>query len=315
MKRISFILLLFNFLLLLSSNVYAFFSSSFPEKRCIADDAKISKRNKNHSAFRFANTIQDLSKSTLKPVPKELATFQQVQKYVDRFPFVAVIRDIFTLEDITSCIDVLYSEGYKLISIAVDTFDNGIERKDASSTMLDWDTFKRIQKHYENHDSLNIGISTCLNMEQARSAQKAGATFITTPHTDTAMIRTCINELNLFILPGGATPSDILNSYNCGVRHMKLFPSSIVSPEYVRSIKGIIPSDMKLILSGGIDSHNIAAYKEMGINGFIFGRSLVSIPYNEVALRGNASKISEMIKTFHHPSPDRSKDKAMENIH
>ena len=80
---------------------------------------------------------------------------------------------------------------------------------------------------------------------------------------------------------------------------------------YIKSIKGIVPSDMKLILSGGIDSHNIAAYREMGINGFIFGRSLVSIPYNEVALRENASRISKMITTSDHQYPHRNKVKDM----
>ena len=145
MKRISFVWFLFSILLFFASNVKAFLPTSFHEKRCTGGEMKIS----NRRSFRFANTIQDLSALSSKQVSKEILTFQQVEKYVDTFPFVAVIRDIFTLEDITSCIDVLYSEGYKLISIAVDTFDGSIKGKDASSPMLDWDTFKLIQKYFE----------------------------------------------------------------------------------------------------------------------------------------------------------------------
>ena len=309
MKRSLFIwFLLYSFF---SSVVNAFCFSSLNGKKFIGEIEKtLYKDSSNRSSSRLKKSLRSYSalsihdvqedrKGTLLEVSKQVQnrvrTFQNVEKCIEKAPYIAVIRDIHNLEDITSCIDDLYSTGYKLVSIAVDTFETTGHSK-SRVPAIDWNLFNIIQERYQDHYDLHIGISTCLNIEQAKNAQKAGAAFITTPHTDRFMIHQCLSELNLFILPGGATPTDILNSYNSGIRYMKLFPSSIVSPEYVKSIRAIIPSDMKLIISGGISPHNIPLYSQVGVDGFIFGRALVSTPYNQKDLRENAYQIWKAIQ-------------------
>jgi 2-dehydro-3-deoxyphosphogalactonate aldolase len=81
-------------------------------------------------------------------------------------------------------------------------------------------------------------------------------------------------NLGLISLPGVATPTEAFRALALGAHGLKLFPSEMISPAVVKSMRAVLPKDVKLIPVGGIGLHNMAAYRQSGASGFGLGSAL-----------------------------------------
>jgi 2-dehydro-3-deoxyphosphogluconate aldolase/(4S)-4-hydroxy-2-oxoglutarate aldolase len=89
-------------------------------------------------------------------------------------------------------------------------------RTDAS-----WDAFDQIMKQYPNAVT---GVGTVLGQDQMKRAKDMGAAFAVSPGLDPGLVE-CAQELDLFYMPGVATPSEVMQARALGLKTLKFFPA------------------------------------------------------------------------------------------
>jgi 2-dehydro-3-deoxyphosphogluconate aldolase/(4S)-4-hydroxy-2-oxoglutarate aldolase len=104
-----------------------------------------------------------------------------------------------------------------------------------------------------------IGAGTVLTPEQLRQSIEAGADFIVTPGT-TPVLADALAEAPLPVVPGAATPSELMALMARGFRVCKLFPATAIGG--LAMIKGLAGplADLKLCPTGGITEQDAADY-------------------------------------------------------
>lgn len=106
---------------------------------------------------------------------------------------------------------------------------------------------------------LFVAAGTVLSIEQAQRATDAGANCLLSPGTDPAVIEWC-SKHNVDMIPGVATPTDILLAKRLGLSTLKFFPAqSMGGPSALRAMSGPMP-DMRFIPTGGISPDNLRDY-------------------------------------------------------
>ena len=118
-----------------------------------------------------------------------------------------------------------------------------------------------------------IGAGTVLNLEKARAALTAGAEVIVSPALNPDVVRLC-NRYDKLVMPGAFTPTEILAAWEAGGDIVKVFPSDIVGPNYLKAIKGPFPK-IRLLPTGGVNLETLAEFIRAGACAVGVGSSLV----------------------------------------
>jgi 2-dehydro-3-deoxyphosphogluconate aldolase / (4S)-4-hydroxy-2-oxoglutarate aldolase len=80
---------------------------------------------------------------------------------------------------------------------------------------------------------------------------KAGAHFIVSPILRPEMAEVCKKHDKLWI-PGAATITELVNAKLLGADIIKIFPASVLGPNFVSSVLPVVP-DLQLMATGGIE--------------------------------------------------------------
>ncbi|UKE68247.1 bifunctional 4-hydroxy-2-oxoglutarate aldolase/2-dehydro-3-deoxy-phosphogluconate aldolase [Xanthomonas cerealis pv. cerealis] len=106
---------------------------------------------------------------------------------------------------------------------------------------------------------IKIGAGTVLTETQLQQAIDAGADFIVTPGTPPALADALVRA-PLPVVPGAATPTELLALMGRGFRVCKLFPATAVGG--LAMLKGLAGplADLKLCPTGGIGESTAAEY-------------------------------------------------------
>jgi 2-dehydro-3-deoxyphosphogluconate aldolase/(4S)-4-hydroxy-2-oxoglutarate aldolase len=120
---------------------------------------------------------------------------------------------------------------------------------------------------------LAIGAGTVLTVEAAGRAVDAGATFLVSPHLDAEIVRWAA-ERDIPMLPGAATPTEILAAWRAGAAAVKVFPASVLRPSFLREVHGPFP-DIPLLPTGGITVEDAGDFIRagaiaIGMGGWLF---------------------------------------------
>ncbi|TWI03698.1 2-keto-3-deoxy-phosphogluconate aldolase [Luteimonas cucumeris] len=104
-----------------------------------------------------------------------------------------------------------------------------------------------------------IGAGTVLGTDQIRQSIDAGADFLVTPGTPPALAD-ALAQAPIPVVPGAATPTELLSLMARGFRVCKLFPATAVGG--LAMLKGLAGplADLKLCPTGGITEDNAADY-------------------------------------------------------
>lgn len=104
-----------------------------------------------------------------------------------------------------------------------------------------------------------VGAGTVLTVTQAREAIAAGAQFLVSPGTNSAVVDLALHE-GILMLPGVATPSEIEANLARGIEVLKLFPAAVLGG--VRFLKAVLGpyGAVMFVPTGGIDPGNLAEY-------------------------------------------------------
>lgn len=111
-------------------------------------------------------------------------------------------------------------------------------------------------------DDIVVGAGTVLTVEEAREAVAAGARFLVSPVTDEAVIAAA-GGLGVAVMPGAATPTEMLLAHRAGAPLIKLFPAPAGGPVWLRSALAPLPF-LKVVPTNGVDAENVGDWLAAG---------------------------------------------------
>ncbi len=119
---------------------------------------------------------------------------------------------------------------------------------------------------------LAIGAGTVLNLDTLKMALDSGATFIVMPTLIEEVVEYCVRHV-IPVFPGAMSPREIYNAWGSGATMVKVFPSSVLGPSYIKEIKGPF-NNIELLACGGVNTGNIKDYFNSGASAVAFGGSI-----------------------------------------
>jgi len=123
-------------------------------------------------------------------------------------------------------------------------------------------------------DKVLLGAGTVLDPQTARSALLAGARFIVAPTVNLRTIELC-KRYTALVMPGAFTPTEILTAWEAGADVVKVFPSEITGPAYLKAVRAPLPQ-VRLMPTGGVNLQTAAEFLNAGACALGIGGSLVS---------------------------------------
>jgi 2-dehydro-3-deoxyphosphogluconate aldolase/(4S)-4-hydroxy-2-oxoglutarate aldolase len=118
-----------------------------------------------------------------------------------------------------------------------------------------------------------LGAGTVLDPETARIALLAGAEYIVSPTVNLDVIRLC-RRYDKAVLPGALTPTEVLTAWEAGADVVKIFPSDLTGPAYLKALAGPLPQ-IRMMPTGGVNLETAADFLKAGAFALGIGGSLV----------------------------------------
>ena len=174
---------------------------------------------------------------------------------------VAIIRGNFTRQQILAIGEVLLAAGTPVMEVTLNTTDA-------------LGAIAALRQQFG--DQLIVGAGTVRTAEQLQQTVAAGAQFTVAPNLDLATVDQA-HQHDLLHLPGVFTPTEVQTAFVAGCRMVKLFPSEIVGPRYLKALRAPL-DDVDLVPTGGITPENIADYVRAGAAAAGIGSALVTGP-------------------------------------
>lgn len=104
-----------------------------------------------------------------------------------------------------------------------------------------------------------VGAGTVVRPEQVDLAVEAGARFIVTPGFSARVVERC-RELNILVIPGVATATEVIAAVDAGLDLLKFFPAQAAGGvPLLRALQGPFPG-VRFIPTGGVSASNAASY-------------------------------------------------------
>jgi len=143
-------------------------------------------------------------------------------------------------------------------------------------------------------DEALVGAGTVLDSETARACINAGAKFIVSPALNLETIA-CCRELDVPVMPGALTPTEIVTAWNAGADFVKVFPcGALGGASYIKSLKAPLPH-IELVPTGGVTLTTAAGFIEAGAAAIGVGADLVDVK----AIRaGQPEKVIEAARAY-----------------
>lgn len=114
----------------------------------------------------------------------------------------------------------------------------------------------------EFKDTLLVGAGTVLDSETARIAILAGAKYIVSPAFDLETAKLC-NRYQIPYMPGCVTLTEMIKAMEAGADVIKVFPGSLVGPDYIKAVRGPLPQAV-LMPTGGVSLDNVDQWIKNG---------------------------------------------------
>lgn len=159
------------------------------------------------------------------------------------------------------------------------------------STPFIENTIEKLSKEYKDNANVVIGAGTVLDDITARIAIMKGAKFIVSPHFNTDIAKVC-NRYMIPYLPGCVSVTEVVTAIENACEVVKLFPGSLLGPQFIKDIKGPLPY-AKMMPSGGVSIDNMDKWITAGAHALSIGSALTK----EVKTKGYES-VKEITKSF-----------------
>jgi len=157
-------------------------------------------------------------------------------------PIVPVIA-ITNVDDALPLAKALFEGGIKIMEITLRT-EAGL---------------KAIEIISKEMPQMNVGAGTVLNASDFNKAVEHGAQFVFSPGISEELMLVS-KELNIPLIPGVATASEVMLAQNNGFMHCKLFPATVVGGiGALKALSGPF-AQMRFCPTGGVSLDNIKEF-------------------------------------------------------
>ncbi|MGW1808930.1 bifunctional 4-hydroxy-2-oxoglutarate aldolase/2-dehydro-3-deoxy-phosphogluconate aldolase [Streptomyces sp. NPDC002078] len=118
---------------------------------------------------------------------------------------------------------------------------------------------EQVVKALAAHGGLTVGAGTVLTSEQAERAVAAGARFVVSPGYDAEVVATC-RELDVPVVPGIATATELMRALRAGLDTVKLFPAEpLGGMGMLKALAAPFPR-ARFLPTGGIGPEQLPGY-------------------------------------------------------
>ncbi len=144
-----------------------------------------------------------------------------------------------------------------------------------------------------------VGAGTVLNEEIARKCADAGAQFLVSPGFNAPTVAVA-QTLDLIIMAGALTPTEVMTAWDSGADFVKVFPcGNLGGANYIRALKGPLP-EVPLVPTGGVNLDTAADYiragaAALGVGGELMPKEALQLRQAEV-IRTLAARFRELVK-------------------
>jgi 2-dehydro-3-deoxyphosphogluconate aldolase / (4S)-4-hydroxy-2-oxoglutarate aldolase len=138
-----------------------------------------------------------------------------------------------------------------------------------------------------------LGAGTVLDPETARAAILAGAEFIVAPSVNLEVIELC-RRYSKLVMPGALTPTEVVTAWQAGADIVKIFPSELTGPKYLKALHGPLPH-VRLMPTGGVNLDTAVDFLKAGACALGIGGSLVD---QEAVAAGDLKKIETLARQY-----------------
>jgi len=141
---------------------------------------------------------------------------------------------------------------------------------------------------------LVVGAGTVLDTETAGRCIDAGASFVTAPSFNTAIVEFAAKQ-NVAVLPGALTPTEVVTAWSAGADFVKVFPCGPVGGDkYIKAMHAALPQ-IPLIAAGGVNQQTAANFILSGAIAIGIGTQLVP---TEAIEKRQTQRIHELARRF-----------------
>lgn len=139
-----------------------------------------------------------------------------------------------------------------------------------------------------------VGAGTVLDPEIAEACVSSGAQFVVSPALNLETIA-CCRRLDVPVMPGALTPTEVVQAWNAGADFVKVFPAGAVGgASYLKALKAPLPQ-IELVPTGGVSLKTAADFIRAGAAALGVGADLVDIK----AIRdGQSAVVTERAKQY-----------------
>jgi len=193
---------------------------------------------------------------------------------------VAILRGM-NPKDVVNIASALHEGGIKIIEVTLNS--------DEALSLIE-----KLSAAFQNR--MLVGAGTVLTVMDARNAVAAGASFLISPTLDLEVIKAAKDNAVISI-PGAYTPTEVFTAWKNGADIIKVFPAP--GPDYIKNILAPL-NQIPIMPTGGIDTQNIAAYKNAGASAYGIGSSLVNNKeeVNELYLQNLIAKAKRFVEAI-----------------
>jgi len=120
-----------------------------------------------------------------------------------------------------------------------------------------------------------LGAGTVIDPVTARAVIDAGASFVVSPVFRPDVIAAC-HERDVPAMPGCFSPTEILAAHECGADIVKVFPATMLGPQFIKDVRAPLPQ-VKLMPTGGVTLDNAGDWIRAGAVAVGLGSALLDV--------------------------------------
>jgi 2-dehydro-3-deoxyphosphogluconate aldolase/(4S)-4-hydroxy-2-oxoglutarate aldolase len=138
-----------------------------------------------------------------------------------------------------------------------------------------------------------MGAGTVLDSETARAAILSGAEFIVSPAVNLEVIELC-RRYSKLVMPGALTPTEVLTAWQAGADIVKIFPSELTGPKYIKALRAPLPQ-VRMMPTGGVNLDTAEDFLKAGSCALGIGSSLVE---PKAVVSGDLKRIESLARQY-----------------
>lgn len=148
------------------------------------------------------------------------------------------------------------------LSVARAAVAGGIRALEVTLSVPDaFDVIRTLSREFADVP-VAVGAGTILDEQAAFAAITAGARLLVSPNLNPEMIRLA-NRYQVATISGAFTPTEFVQTLEAGADIVKLFPTEIAGPDYLRTVLAPLPQT-PVLPAGGATTQNVGEWFDAG---------------------------------------------------